>query len=74
MALEKVLFPMMGKLISVDVKVGDKVDENQPLATFEAMKMQMKLPSPCAGVVKEIAVSTGQNVEADQVFGSIEKA
>ncbi|MBI5528323.1 MAG: acetyl-CoA carboxylase biotin carboxyl carrier protein subunit [Deltaproteobacteria bacterium] len=73
MALEKVLFPMMGKIVSVDVKVGDKVAQDQPLATFEAMKMQMKLPSPCAGVVAEIAISAGQSVEADQVFGTVEK-
>ena len=73
MALEKVLFPMVGLLMSVDVKAGDKVEENQPLATFESMKMKMKLSAPCAGVVKEILVSAGQMVEAEQAFGTIEK-
>jgi propionyl-CoA carboxylase alpha chain len=71
-ALEKVLFPMVGLLITVDVKVGEKVDEGQPLAVFESMKMKMKLPAPCTGEIKEILVSAGQMVEAEQVFGTIE--
>ena len=74
MASEQVLFPMVGLLISVDVKAGDRVEENQPLATYESMKMKMKLGAPCAGVVKEILVSAGQEIEADQPFGTIDQA
>jgi len=57
--------PMVGKIVSVSVKVGDKVKEDDQVAVMEAMKMEMPLVAPVSGVVKEICVSAGQEVEAD---------
>ena len=45
------------------IKVGDKVSEGQTLMILEAMKVMNPLPSPKAGVVKEILVQDGQPVE-----------
>ena len=60
-----VTVPMVGKIVSVSVKVGDKVEENDQVAVLEAMKMEMPVVSPITGVVKEICVSAGQEVEAE---------
>ena len=60
-----VTVPMVGKIVSVSVKVGDKVEENDQVAVLEAMKMEMPVVSPVSGVVKEICVNAGQEVEAE---------
>ena len=60
-----VTVPMVGKIVSVSVKIGDKVEENDQVAVLEAMKMEMPVVSPVSGVVKEICVSAGQEVEAE---------
>jgi biotin carboxyl carrier protein len=54
-----VVAPMAGKLIRVDVKVGDAVKSGQPLCLIEAMKMENELTAPLAGVVVEIRASLG---------------
>jgi biotin carboxyl carrier protein len=60
-----VTVPMVGKIVSVSVKIGDKVEENDQVAVLEAMKMEMPVVSPVSGVVKEVCVSAGQEVEAE---------
>jgi len=68
----EVTVPMVGKIINGLVKVGDKVSEDDQIATLEAMKMEMPIVSPVSGVVKEIKVAAGQEVEADAVLAVIE--
>ncbi|HOP85503.1 MAG TPA: biotin/lipoyl-binding protein [Syntrophorhabdaceae bacterium] len=68
----EVTVPMVGKIVNVLVKVGDQVSEDDPIATLEAMKMEMPIVSPVSGVVKEIKVTVGQEVEADAVLAVIE--
>ena len=68
----EVTVPMVGKIINVLVKVGDKIQEDEPVATLEAMKMEMPIVAPAAGTVKEIMVSAGQEVEADTVIVTLE--
>ena len=68
----EVTVPMVGKIVGVNVNVGDKVGEDDQIATLEAMKMEMPIVSPVAGTVKEIKVAAGQDVEADTVLAIIE--
>ncbi|HNQ63517.1 MAG TPA: acetyl-CoA carboxylase biotin carboxyl carrier protein subunit [Syntrophorhabdaceae bacterium] len=68
----EVTVPMVGKIINVLVKVGDKVEEDDQIATLEAMKMEMPIVSPSSGVIKEIKVAAGQEVDADTVLAIIE--
>jgi biotin carboxyl carrier protein len=63
---------MVGKIVKFDVKVGDKVSEDDQIAILEAMKMEMPIVSPAAGTVKEILVEAGQEVEADTVIATLE--
>jgi biotin carboxyl carrier protein len=67
-----VAVPMVGKIISISVKIGDRVAEDSQVAILEAMKMEMPLVSPVSGVVKEIYVSAGQEVDAEQTIAAIE--
>lgn len=68
----EVTVPMVGKIVSVLVKVGDTVNEDDQIATLEAMKMEMPLVAPVSGVIKEIKVAPGDEVEADAVLAIIE--
>ena len=59
------------------VKVGDKVEAEQSLITVEGDKASMEVPSPQAGVVKEIKVSVGDKTETGKlimIFDSAEGA
>ncbi len=67
-----VTVPMVGKIVSVSVKVGDKVEENDQVAVLEAMKMEMPVVAPVGGTIKEVCVKPGQEVEAEAVIAIIE--
>ena len=70
--MDNVQMPMVGKIVKIDVKDGDKVEAGQDLATFESMKMEMPLVAPVAGKVLEVHAEVGQVVEAEQPFCTIE--
>jgi biotin carboxyl carrier protein len=63
---------MVGKIVSVSVKVGDKIKEDDQVAVLEAMKMEMPIVAPVGGTIKEINVGPGQEVEAETVIALIE--
>jgi len=67
-----VTVPMVGKIVSVSVKAGDRVEENDQVAVLEAMKMEMPLVAPVGGVVKEVLVKAGQEVEAEATVAIID--
>ncbi len=67
-----VTVPMVGKIVSVTVKVGDKVKEDDQVALLEAMKMEMPVVAPASGTVKEVKVVAGQEVESEAVIAVIE--
>jgi len=63
---------MPGEVLSIKVKVGDKVTKGQPLAIVSAMKMEMVVQSPLAGVIKSITAATGMKLEGDDLLMDIE--
>ncbi|MDE6716129.1 MAG: carboxylase, partial [Muribaculaceae bacterium] len=58
--------PMGGKIISIDVKPGDKVKLGDKMLVYEAMKMENDLTSECDGVVKRLLVAPGDVVATNQ--------
>ncbi len=72
MAQEKVEFPITGKVISVNVKQGDTVNEGDILCLLESMKMENPILAPVGGTVGEIGISAGQVVEVGEVVALIE--
>ncbi len=69
---QNVTVPMEGKVVKINVNVGDQVYEEDEVIIMEAMKMEMPVTSPGAGVVKEIKVAVGQTFPADAVLMVIE--
>jgi pyruvate dehydrogenase E2 component (dihydrolipoamide acetyltransferase) len=66
-AMQEVFVPDIGDFKSVDVieilvKPGDTVAPEQSLVTLESDKATMEIPSPSAGVVKEVRVKIGDKV------------
>lgn len=55
--------PLAGKVVSVDVKIGDTVAEGDQVVTLEAMKMNTIVSAPTGGTVSAIHVTDGQAVD-----------
>jgi biotin carboxyl carrier protein len=72
MAKEVIEVPMPGKILSVKVKVGDAVKEDDEIVILEAMKMENPIVAPVSGKVAEIRVAANQTVETGQVVAVIE--
>ncbi|MGD1119980.1 MAG: biotin/lipoyl-containing protein [Dehalococcoidales bacterium] len=72
MARETVVVPITGKIISVDVKVGDKVKEGDVLCVLESMKMENPIVATVDGTVKQVSVKEDQVVKPGDVIAVIE--
>jgi 3-methylcrotonyl-CoA carboxylase alpha subunit len=55
--------PMHGRIVKVNVGPGDEVTAGEALAVLEAMKMEHRLTAPRDGLVTEITVREGQQVD-----------
>ncbi|KVE00785.1 dihydrolipoyllysine-residue acetyltransferase [Burkholderia anthina] len=61
-------------VIEIGVKVGDTVEKEQSLVTLESDKATMDVPSPAAGVVKDIKVKVGDSVSEGTLIVLLETA
>lgn len=57
-----------GNIVRVLVSAGDTVEEKQPIAVIEAMKMETNIIAKTAGTVEEIFVKEGQQVKAGEMI------
>jgi len=64
--------PMPGNVIRLAAAVGDTVTTGQPLIWLEAMKMEHTITAPNDGVLAELNVNTGQQVEVGAVLARVE--
>ena len=73
-----VIMPQMGESIFEGTitkwlkKPGDKVERDEPLFEISTDKVDAEIPSPSAGVLKEIKVTEGQTVPIQTVVASID--
>ena len=51
--------------MTVEVGVGDSVNEGETILILEAMKMQNEVAAPISGTVTEVHCEDGMNVEAN---------
>jgi biotin carboxyl carrier protein len=54
-----------GKVITVEVEVGQEVAEGDVVLILEAMKMQNEVAAPISGTITEINCKSGDNIEAN---------
>jgi 2-oxoglutarate dehydrogenase E2 component (dihydrolipoamide succinyltransferase) len=75
-----IVMPQMGESIFEGTitkwlkKPGDKVERDEPLFEISTDKVDAEIPSPSAGVLKEIKVGEGKTVPIQTVVGTIEAA
>ncbi|MGE4801623.1 pyruvate dehydrogenase complex dihydrolipoyllysine-residue acetyltransferase [Yersinia hibernica] len=62
------------EVTEIMVKVGDTVEAEQSLITVEGDKASMEVPSPQAGVVKEIKIAVGDKVATGKLIMVFEAA
>ncbi len=72
MAKEIMEVPITGKIISVETKVGDMVQEGDTICFIESMKMENPILAPVAGKITEIKISAGQVVSTGDLIAIIE--
>lgn len=70
-AAGSLLAPMPGSVVSVCVAVGDSVEAGQSVLVLEAMKMQHTITAPAVGVITELNVIEGQQVNAGAVMAVV---
>src|SRR5262249_49507705 len=64
--------PMPGNVTRLGAAVGDTVTAGQPLIWLEAMKMEHTITAPTDGVLTQLDVNTGQQVEVGAVLARVE--
>src|SRR5277367_5701687 len=75
-----VIMPQMGESIFEGTitkwlkKAGDKIERDEPLFEISTDKVDAEIPSPSAGVLKEIKVNEGQTVPIQTVVAVIDVA
>lgn len=72
MSQEIVEVPIAGKIISVEVKLGDKVNEGDTICMLESMKMENPILSPVNGTITEVGVAAEQVVQPGETIAIIE--
>jgi biotin carboxyl carrier protein len=72
LAREKIESPMPGKILSIKVKIGDSVKEDDELMILEAMKMENPIIAPVTGTVVELNVTINSPVAGGQLLAVIQ--
>ena len=66
------LAPMPGSVLRIGAAVGDRVTAGQPLIWLEAMKMEHTVTAPGDGVLVELTVEPGQQVDVGAVLARVD--
>src|SRR5277367_865194 len=75
-----VIMPQMGESIFEGTitkwlkKAGDKIERDEPLFEISTDKVDAEIPSPVAGILKEIKVTEGQTVPVQTIVALIDVA
>ena len=60
-----------GNIIKVLIQEGDEVEEKQPIAVIEAMKMETNILATATGVVDKVYIKEGQQVKAGELIAKL---
>jgi biotin carboxyl carrier protein len=65
---DRIFSPMPGKVVKINVQVGDVVPAGETVIVVEAMKMQSEYKVKSERVIKEVLVNEGDTVESNQTL------
>ncbi|WP_326947935.1 biotin/lipoyl-binding protein [Amycolatopsis sp. NBC_01307] len=74
LAAGSLVAPMPGTVVRLAVQAGDPVKAGDPLLWIEAMKMEHRIAAPADGVVTELPVTVGQQVEVGTILAVVGEA
>jgi methylmalonyl-CoA carboxyltransferase small subunit len=60
--------PIAGVVVSIQASPRQRIRQDDPMVTIEAMKMQNTIGAPLDGVVEEVLVSLGDAVQSGQIL------
>lgn len=66
--INEVKAPMPGLILDINVKIGQQVNENDPLLILEAMKMENIITSPRDGIIKSISAIKGKAIDKNELL------
>jgi len=66
--LKEITSPMPGRILNIQVQVGDHVKVGEPILSLEAMKMENILKSDGEGVVKSVVIAKDQVVDKGELL------
>ena len=64
--------PMPGRIIRVNVAVGDNVQRGQAVLVLESMKMENTIAAPRDGVISQVHVAADESVQHGQSLAELE--
>ena len=62
-----------GELTKILVSAGDTIAKDQALLELETEKATIEVPSPVAGVIKELHVQQGQKIKVGDALFTVEE-
>ncbi len=65
--------PLNGRIVQINIKEGDRVEEGDPLIVIESMKMENKILAGKTARVKKIGVAVGEHVLANQLMITLDE-
>ncbi len=68
----RIIAPIPGKVVKVNVASGDDVEQGQSIVVLEAMKMENELEAERSGRVATVLVSAGDTVDTGTVLVELE--
>jgi len=66
--IDSISAPMPGLILDIHVRIGQAVNEDDPLLILEAMKMENVITSPRDGIIKNISVKKSDAVDKNQLL------
>ena len=69
---EDIVAPLAGKIIQMNLAVGQNVEEDEEILIIEAMKMETPVFAPCSGTINQVNIKQGDDVEEDQILAVID--
>ncbi|MDR2811350.1 MAG: acetyl-CoA carboxylase biotin carboxyl carrier protein subunit [Tannerellaceae bacterium] len=68
----EIVSALPGTIVRIEVKEGQEVADGDLLMTLDAMKMQNRIITPVAGIVREICVQEGDRIGKNHLIAKIE--